>query len=161
LEQVIVFNGNNLFNFSPIYSTIFVISLSISNIFLEFIPSTFLGCPDTETQLSILPAHELLKQGRAYEAVKLTSMGAITGTVLLMIFFPLFYFFLIKFYPFISKFIFFVLLGIFLVLLTKEKNKFFSFHFFNFWNFRNIYLKHFNNRTTLSFILQAYLGFHL
>lgn len=122
--------GKNLFDISSFYLTIFVISLSISNIFLEFIPSTFLGCPDTETQLAVLPAHELLKQGKAYEAVKLTSLGALTGTIMLVFLFPLFYFFLTKFYSFISRFIFFILLGVFLILLVREKNKKLSFFIF-------------------------------
>lgn len=113
----ISFSGNFL------YLAIFVISLSVSNIFLEFIPSIFLSCPDTENHLSILPGHELLKKGRGYEAVKLTSLGALNGTIILFFLFPLFYFVLNKIYPLVSEIMFFILIGVFLILLKQEKKK--------------------------------------
>ena len=40
---------------SPIYSLIFLVSMSITHTFLDFIPSIFLGAPDEDTSLSILP----------------------------------------------------------------------------------------------------------
>ena len=49
---------------NPIYLVVFIVSMAIIHTFIDFIPSIFLGCPDTDTELSVLPGHELLKKGR-------------------------------------------------------------------------------------------------
>lgn len=61
---------------SPVYLVVFITAMAITHTFIDFIPSIFLGCPDTDTELSILPGHELLKQGKGYEAVLLTLKGS-------------------------------------------------------------------------------------
>ena len=43
---------------------VFIVAMAITHTFLDFIPSIFLGCPDTDTELSVLPGHELLKKGQ-------------------------------------------------------------------------------------------------
>jgi putative membrane protein len=108
---------------NPLYPSVFIVSLSISHTFIDFIPSIFLGCPDTENQLSILPGHEMLKEGRAYEAVKLTSQGALYAILFLLILSFPFSFLLESVYFLISKYMFFILLCVFLILILKEKNK--------------------------------------
>ena len=70
---------------SPIYFVVFIVAMAITHTFLDFIPSVFLGCPDTSTELSILPGHELLKKGRGYEAVMLTIYGGIAAVLILII----------------------------------------------------------------------------
>ena len=42
---------------SPISLAIFIVSMSITHSFLDFIPSIFLGAPDEDSFLSILPGH--------------------------------------------------------------------------------------------------------
>ncbi len=74
---------------NPIYLVVFIISMAITHTFLDFIPSIFLGCPDTDTELSVLPGHELLRQGKGYEAVRLTAYGSIMALfILILITFP-------------------------------------------------------------------------
>jgi len=68
---------------NPIYFVVFIVAMAISHTFLDFIPSVFLGCPDTETELSVLPGHELLRDGRGYEAVCLTAYGGLFAVLLL------------------------------------------------------------------------------
>ena len=64
---------------SPIYLIVFIASMAITHTFIDFIPSILLGCPDTDTELSILPGHELLKQGKGYEAIILTCYGSLAA----------------------------------------------------------------------------------
>ncbi len=109
---------------NPIYLSIFIVSLSISHTFIDFIPSIFLGCPNTENQLSILPGHEMLKEGRGFEAVKLTSQGALYAIFFLLILAFPFSFLLENIYFLISKYMFFILFLIFLIFIAMEKNKF-------------------------------------
>lgn len=69
----------------PIYFAVFIVAMSITHTFVDFIPSVFLGCPDADTSLSVLPGHSLLKKGRGYEAVILTVYGSAAAIILLMI----------------------------------------------------------------------------
>jgi len=58
-----------------------VVATSMAHTFLDFIPSTFLGAPDADTALSVLPAHSMLLEGRGYGAVYLSALGSF-GAVL-------------------------------------------------------------------------------
>ena len=52
----------------PILSLIiFIVSLSVTHTFLDFIPGIFLGCPDEDTALSVLPGHQMLKEGKGMD----------------------------------------------------------------------------------------------
>lgn len=70
---------------NSIYFIVFIVAMAITHIFVDFIPSIFLGCPDTDTKLSILPGHEMLKKGEGYEAVLLTAYGSLAAIILLII----------------------------------------------------------------------------
>jgi putative membrane protein len=61
---------------------VFVISCVISNSFVSFIPSVFIGAPEAETALSVLPGHKMMLEGKGYEAVWLTVFGGISVIVL-------------------------------------------------------------------------------
>jgi len=69
----------------PIYFVVFIASMAITHTFIDFIPSVFLGCPDTDTELSILPGHELLKKGQGYNAILLTTYGSLSAVFILII----------------------------------------------------------------------------
>ena len=70
---------------NPIYILVFIVSMSITHTFIDFIPSIFLGCPDTDTELSILPGHELLKKGQGYQAILLTCYGSLSAIFILFL----------------------------------------------------------------------------
>jgi putative membrane protein len=61
---------------------VFIVSVAVSNTFTDFIPSIFLGAPDPEAALSVLPGHRLLLAGRGYEALFLSVAGGI-GVILI------------------------------------------------------------------------------
>ncbi|MCD6383893.1 MAG: tripartite tricarboxylate transporter permease, partial [Thermoplasmata archaeon] len=61
----------------PILVASTVVAVSITHTFLDFIPSTYLGAPEEETALSVLPAHSLLLEGKGYRAVYLSALGSI------------------------------------------------------------------------------------
>ena len=111
-------------NINPIYLIIFIASMAIAHTFIDFIPSIFLGCPDTDTQLSILPGHEMLKEGNGYEAVRLTSKGGLYAVfILLVIAFPI-SFLVSGIYNWIHSIMFWILLAVSLLLVFQEKKKF-------------------------------------
>jgi len=65
---------------------IIIVSTSLTHTFVDFVPSTFLGVPDDETALSVLPAHRLLLQGDGFKAVYLSVVGSITAVILACVF---------------------------------------------------------------------------
>ncbi len=119
-----------LLSINPIYLVIFITSMAITHTFIDFIPSIFLGCPDTDTELSILPGHELLKQGHGYQAILLTCYGSLAAIfILLLIAFPS-TILISTFYPTIQKYIPYFLILISIFLISIEKNKIPSFVIF-------------------------------
>src|SRR3989338_3175265 len=70
--------------------TIFITAMSTTHVFLEFIPSIFLGAPDEDSFLSILPGHEMLKEGKGYEACILALYGCLFSLILIAILFPVY-----------------------------------------------------------------------
>jgi len=56
-----------------------IVAMSITNAFISYIPSTFLGAPEEGTELSVLPGHRLLLEGNGYRAIFLTALGCVGG----------------------------------------------------------------------------------
>ncbi len=101
---------------------IFIVSMSITHTFLDFIPSIYLGAPDEDSFLAILPGHEMFKQGLAHSAYVFTLYGSLIALPIILVFTPIFIYLL----PFIStttKFIIpFVLIFISFYLIFTEDN---------------------------------------
>ena len=57
-----------------------IMAASVTHSFLDFIPSVFIGAPDSEDSVSVLPGHRLLLQGRGMEAVRAAAIGSLIGT---------------------------------------------------------------------------------
>ena len=111
---------------NPIYAIVFVTSLAITHTFLDFIPSIFLGCPDTDTELSILPGHELLKNKRGYEAIYLANKGSLIAIIITTIILIPSIKIVPKIYSFTSKYIPYLLIAIIIFMVVNEKKKFSS-----------------------------------
>ena len=110
-----------LIPFDPIIIAIFIISLAITHTFLDFIPSTFLGAPDEDNFLAILPGHQLLQYGLGQEAVVLTLYGSLIALPTILIFTPVFINFLPTFLNIIQTFIPYLLIFISFFLIFKEE----------------------------------------
>ncbi|OPY38953.1 MAG: Tripartite tricarboxylate transporter TctA family protein [Methanoregula sp. PtaU1.Bin051] len=54
----------------------------ITHTFVDSIPSTFLGIPDADTALAVLPAHALCLEGNGEEAVRIAALGSACAIVL-------------------------------------------------------------------------------
>jgi len=85
----------------PLMLGVFIIAMAVTHTFLDIIPSVFLGAPDADTALAVLPGHRLLLKGMGYEAVKLATIGSLLCLCSTIIIIP----FLIPVVPFIYSFI--------------------------------------------------------
>ena len=104
---------------------VFIISMAIAHTFLNVLPAIFLGAPDADTALGVLPGHKLLLQGMGYEAVKLTVLGSLLSLIMAIILIPLFIVIVPKIYETLQPYIGFILLGvaIYMVLIEKGLDK--------------------------------------
>ena len=108
---------------NPVYLVIFIVAMAITHTFIDFIPSIFLGCPDTDTELAVLPGHELLKKGLGYEAIILTCYGSLIAIFILILIAIPSIFIISKTYEFIRTLIPYLLILISILLITLEKRK--------------------------------------
>jgi putative membrane protein len=97
--------------------------MSITHTFVDFIPSIFLGAPDEDSFLSILPGHRLLLKGRGHYAVVFTLYGSLTALIIILLFTPIFIYILPSVYPKIQKIMPFILIAISGFLIFSEKEK--------------------------------------
>lgn len=128
---LLVSSGFFLNYFSPLALAIFIISMSITHTFVDFVPSIFLGAPDDDTCLSTLPGHKLLLKGKGFGAVRLTLIGSFLALFVILLMTPLFLIILPKIYPVLKQVMFFILVFISMFLIFKEKeNRFWAFFLF-------------------------------
>jgi len=80
---------------------LFVISMSVSHSFSDFIPSILLGAPSEENYLSVLPGHALLLKGKGTIAIRLAVSGALFGGILSIAIAGIYLRFAEKFFPII------------------------------------------------------------
>ncbi len=66
---------------NPICFGIFVVSMSTTHSFVDAIPNIFLGAASEDSFLSILPGHEMLLNGKGFEAIMLTVTGGIIAII--------------------------------------------------------------------------------
>lgn len=108
----------------------FIVSMSITHCFLDFVPSIFLGVPKENTALSVLPGHKMLLKGEGYGAIKLTTLGCLFGTVLACVL-AFFFSIVVKyFYLYLKVYIGLILIGISFFLIMSEKRKIKALFFF-------------------------------
>jgi putative membrane protein len=104
----------------------FMISVSISHSFHDTIPSTFIGAPEEETALSVLPAHTLLLKGEGYKAVSLAALGSIGALLVCMaLLYPVRFIIgpPLSLYTILREIILWVLLAIVILMIATEKTR--------------------------------------
>ncbi len=109
--------------FTPFYIAVVILSNSITQTFLDIIPSIFLGAPEADTALAVMPGHALLMEGKGSEAVRLSAIGAAGAVVVsLLMAVPLGFFFL-NIYGTISDYIGWILILIVVLMIASEKGE--------------------------------------
>ena len=100
---------------------IFITAMAITHTFIDFIPSIFLGAPDEDTGLGILPGHELLIKGQGHQALKLTLLGSSIAVASLILIIPVFILIMPTIFPFLQRMMAFFLIWISIFLIYNEK----------------------------------------
>jgi putative membrane protein len=98
----------------------FIISMSITHTFLDNIPSTFLGAPESATALGVLPGHRYLLKGKGYTAVKLSLIGSLFGLWISILLFPLLVPLVQIIYPLLEPFIGWILVCVVFFMIVRD-----------------------------------------
>ena len=117
-----------LLNFTtPLTIAVFIIAMGITHTFLDAIPSIFLGAPDADMALAVLPGHRLLLNGQGYEAVKLTVIGSLLSLITVIAILPLMIPLAPLIYKFLQPYIGYILIAVvvYMILIEKKINKIF------------------------------------
>jgi len=122
VASILVASLGSLANIPLIALVVFIVAMSITHTFLDFIPSIFLGAPEEDSFLSILPGHRMLQEGRGYEAFVITIYGSLTALIIILIFTPLYLLFLPSIFEFAKSSIPYILILISLYLIFREKD---------------------------------------
>ena len=116
--------------FEPLSLAVFIISLSLTHSFLDTIPSVYLGAPENENALSVLPGQKMLLRGEGYQAVKITILGTYIGLIVAVLLIPLFMLTAQQIYPFLKPYLVYILITLMAYMILKEKQKFWAFFLF-------------------------------
>ncbi len=118
-------------HFEPLSLAVFIISLSLTHSFLDTIPSVYLGAPENENALSVLPGQKMLLKGEGYQAVKITILGTYIGLIVAVILVPLFMLTAQKIYPILKPYLIYLLIALMSYMILKEKQRFWAFFLFS------------------------------
>lgn len=115
---------------SPLPAAVFIVAMSITHTFIDFIPSIFLGVPEEDSFLAVLPGHQMLLEGRAHEAIIYTVYGSLSSIITLIIFTPILFQYLDNLYIVMTSFIPLILIFVSCYLILREDNIFLSLFIF-------------------------------
>jgi len=87
----------------PLLASVFICSMSITHTFIDFIPATVLGVPDSDMSLTVLPAHGMVLSGRGWEAINLSGHASLLSVVIISLSLPLMIPVISFLYPVISS----------------------------------------------------------
>ena len=106
---------------NPLVLCTFIIAMAITHTFLDTIPSIFLGAPDSENALNVLPGHKMLLEGKGFEAVKITIIGSYFCLLLGLLMTPALILGAPKIALFLKPYIGYILLAVVVFMILKDK----------------------------------------
>ncbi|MDI9616773.1 MAG: tripartite tricarboxylate transporter permease [Methanothrix sp.] len=107
---------------SPYHVAVIILAASISQTFLDSIPTVFVGAPDSDTVLAVLPGHRLMLRGRGIEAVRLSAIGSAGSVLVALALIPLLSWIFSSYYDLLMEWIGLILLGIAIIMIMKERD---------------------------------------
>jgi len=126
------FHTNNLalmlfsvsYGMNEMHAAVLISSAAISHTFLDIIPSTFLGVPEEDTALVILPAHSMLLNGQGYKAISLSANSSYFAILASFLFLIPFKFLIsdLALYSILEKTMPFILICISIIVIFTSSN---------------------------------------
>ncbi|MCD6210858.1 MAG: tripartite tricarboxylate transporter permease [Methanophagales archaeon] len=100
-----------------------ILAMAVTHTFLSFIPAAFIGAPEADTALSLLPAHRLLLEGRVYEATVLSAIGSFGAVIFsLLCLIPFYFIVSSRLFAILQSHLLYLLIGISAILILTESS---------------------------------------
>ncbi len=120
-----------LFSISPVllgYTNVvavasFIIAMSITHTFTDFISATYLGAPSDDTAMAVMPAHRLLLEGKGHEAIRLATIGSLLCLILTIIISPLLILAVPIIFSSLKAYVGWILLAVIIFMMLREETK--------------------------------------
>jgi len=100
----------------------FIIAMSITHTFSDFISATYLGAPGEDTALAVLPAHRLLLEGMGHEAVKLAVIGSLLCLIATIILSPLLIIAVPIIFAHLKNYVGWILIAVVALIILREES---------------------------------------
>lgn len=108
--------------YAPILIASCMISAAVVHSFVDFVPSVFLGAPDPDEVMNILPGHRMLHEGKGMVAVRAAAIGSTVGTMTAVVLaVPMQYLMRIGLGEYLESITLVILIAVVMILLIKEK----------------------------------------
>ncbi len=146
---------------SPLILGAFIIAMAITHTFLNIIPAVFLGAPEGDTALGVLPGHKLLLEGKGYEAVKLNVIGSLFSLLICIAIVPLLVILIPAAYELLKNWIGYILLAVVVIMILREKNlnnRFWAFVLFTLTGILGLIIFKINVKNSLFPLLSGLFG---
>ena len=114
------------FGISYLTLGVYIIVVGVVHTYLDAIPSIFLGAPDENTILGVLPGHRYLLKGNGLMAVKLFTIGSFFGLILGVILFPVLYLITKYTYHSLERYFALILIASCIFMLWRDEKKFWA-----------------------------------
>lgn len=101
----------------------FILAMSVTHTFLDFIPSIFLGAPEEATALGVLPGHRYLLKGYGLMAVKLSVLGSLGAVFLSILLFPALVPLVTLLYPYLQPLVGYMLIVVVAFMILRDRKK--------------------------------------
>lgn len=98
-----------------------IIAMSMGFIFSFYFPSTLLGVPNEDTALSVLPAHKMVQNGKAYNSLILSFIGSLSALVFSLVLLIFFIIFLPIIFPSVEFLVPWILAAVIVLFVLKQK----------------------------------------
>ena len=98
----------------------FIIAMSITHTFTDFISATYLGAPSDDTALAVLPAHRLLLNGMGHEAIRFTTIGSLICLIAVIILSPLLIHIVPFIFDYVKNYVGWLLLAVVIFMILRE-----------------------------------------
>lgn len=108
----------------PTYIAIAILANSLSHTFHDIIPAVYLGAPNDDMALAVLPGHRLLLEGFGSEAIRLSALGSAGSVAFSLILAAPLAFAFSKLYPILQTYLGWLLLLISAALILSEKGEY-------------------------------------
>ena len=108
---------------SALFLATIIISMGVTHTFLDSIPSIFLGAPDSDTVMAVLPGHKLLFQGLGWDAVRLTVIGSLLCLLLCIAIIPILVLVFPILYSLMKNYLGYLLLVMVAFIILKDSKK--------------------------------------